>query len=92
MNDEPRTPEEARWMASVLDPEKAKRRIKYGYIILAVWTGLSIFWLTDLIRADEPLRWADGLVGLVMLMGIMSGVAGIVSNRRIAKGRRPLKF
>lgn len=79
-------------MASVLDPAKAKRRIKYGYIILAVWTGLSIYWLTDLIRADEPLRWADGLVGLVMLMGIMSGIAGIVSNSRIAKGRRPLKF
>lgn len=92
MNDQPRTPEEERWMASVLDPEKARRRIKYGYIILAFWMAFAVFWIVDLILRDESIHWTDGILGLVMLMGSISSLVGIINNRRIAKGRKPLKF
>lgn len=92
MNDKPRTPEEERWRKSVLDPEKARRRIKYGYIYLAGWAIFLIFWITDVTLQDEPFRWSDGILGLSILMGGISGLVGVINNHRIAKGRRPLWF
>lgn len=92
MNDKPRTPEEERWRASVLDPEKARRRIKYGYVYLAGWVVFLAFWVTDVILWDESFGWADGILGVSILMGGISGLTGIINNRRIAKGRKPLGF
>ncbi|WP_418983671.1 hypothetical protein [Alistipes sp.] len=90
MNNRPQTPEEERWMASVLDPVKAKGRIKYGYILLTVWVAFLIGWLVSVIRSDEPFRWADGFLILVPLLGAAGAIVGIVNNRRIARGRKPL--
>lgn len=90
MNNRPQTPEEERWMASVLDPVKAKGRIKYGYILLSVWIVFFFVWLVSVIRSAEPFRRADGFLILVFLLGATSAIVGIVNNRRIARGRKPL--
>lgn len=92
MNDQPHTPEEAKWEASVLDPQRAKRRIKYSYILLTIWIAFFIGWTITEIRSDEPLGWSDGLLAVVILMGCMSALTGLINNRRIARGRKPIRF
>lgn len=87
-----KTPEEAVWMASVLDPSKAKRRLKYGYILLCVWIAASIAYMIVLIARKEPVSWSDGISGLVIVMGYIGAITGIVNNRRIASGKKPMNF
>lgn len=87
------TPEEAKWMASVFSQEKAKRRLKYAYILLAVSIVAGIGWSVSLIISlteGESFSVAKGLICAVFILSIVSALMTLTSVRQIANGKQPL--
>lgn len=80
------TPEELRWRAGADDPDKAHRMLKYQYILLAIWFGLLMGWVSH--------RLGEGTMGdwwqlVALALGGIAVLLGIVNNKRIIRGKKP---
>lgn len=82
------TPEELRWQASAYDPAKARRMLKYLYILLAVWFALLIGWISYLLWGSGSTT-GDRWQLIALLLSGFTVLLSIVNNRRIIKGKKP---
>lgn len=80
------TPEEQRWKASAFNPEKARKKLKYGYITLGIWVACIIAWIVVKICKPGELSWWT----LAIFAGTFLNFAlSIINSRRIVRGKKP---
>lgn len=80
-------------MASVLDTKKAKRRLKYAYLLLIIMIVVGSVWLICLIaRLVEGVSFtvSDGVTCAVLVLGVINSILVVVNVRRVAAGKHPL--
>lgn len=80
------TPEEQQWRASVCNPAKAAKMLRYQYILLGSWIVLSMVWLVLILTDRCEFSW---MTLIVLLLGYINAGLGIVNNKRVIGGRKP---
>ncbi|WP_295937565.1 hypothetical protein [uncultured Alistipes sp.] len=80
------TPEEQKWRKKAFSPDKAKRVLKFQYILLGCWIALSIAWLVAMLYYRE-FSWPTLIL---FVFGYVNCILGITNNKRINVGKKPL--
>lgn len=79
--------EEQRWRRAVESPEKLARNRRRLHLLLGFWGIWMAGWLVLILCRITSFRWMDAAIWTAGLVNI--GL-GIVNNRRISAGKRPL--
>lgn len=81
------TAEERRWRAAAEDPARIKRHLKALYILLGTWCMLTIGWSIAAVCGVFSIGWANIII---LSTGFLNIGIGIVNNRRILAGKKPI--
>lgn len=88
----PPASEEQCQSVSGLAQVKAKRKIRYSYILLGVWIGVSIAWLIITLLQEGRFGRAKIAEVIVIASGYFITILGLFRSKRIPAGKKPLKF
>lgn len=78
---------EQRWRRTVESPEKLARNRHRLHLLLGFWGIWMAGWLVLILCRVTSFRWMDAAIWTAGLANIS---LGIVNNRRISAGKRPL--